>query len=1092
MADPDADEAGPPSGVGSQVGRYRLERALGAGGMASVYLGAAPDGTVVAVKVMHPASLLPEDRRRFTREYDALARMDHPNIVRVFESGVADNYPWIAMEYVDGPDLETAIATLRDLPHEVRWARIEQVLRGLCAGLQYVHDLGLIHRDLKPTNVLLTKAWEPKISDFGVVKDGNAAHTALTKAGRLVGTVAFMAPEQITGEPADHRADLYALGAVLYVMLTGRRPIEAKSIAGYLARHLTEVPAAPGTLDPSVPPRLEKVCMRLLCKEPDRRYATTRALLQALDRPAGPGRLPLRGRDAVLAHWSRRLARLADGRSGVITVTGALGSGRTFLLDALADEATTHGVQVVRVRPHGDALTHLLRALGSQPDAAPAVLLVDDLDELPDGDPEVLARAVRDARAGDRAALLVVYTALGSHGRLADLATGATTGVPADQVLLEPLDRDAVTTMLRDRGITGPAAPVLGRRLHEAFDGLPGAIQQQLDTLTDAGWLRSDDDGLTVVVPIKQLRSATLPIPPALRARLLASLSELDALQRELVDVLALLERPASAGLLERCAAQAASAARALDGLVRRGVLRREAHEAQETLSFTHPCAGGVYRDAMPKDVAQRLHGTIARALSSHRRRDAATEIARHLLAAGAHAEAYPMFVRAARRAARTGLFLEVLQTCAQARSIRDTAEPALTPDDRVRARRWLAMLEGEAQLARGHWPEAVTPLEEAVEAARAEGDPAALARCLGSLGRAHYRQGDFLQAAPRLEEALRHGEPEAPERAAATRALADIRLREGRLDEARTLWQEALDLAHQMGSRDGEARARRGMAHVAALQGHLVVAADMLDGAEDLLKPSGDDRVRAGVMARALELDIVAGRFGSGAIRAEQLLELSRTRELAERLPEAFALHAEALAAVGHRDQAAEAARDALTYARAQGPTYWDARLRAARVLCALGDLPGALDALPEASHLPVQRVDDPPAQLAVLRARCVAAERPLDALDLAQWALVRPAPLLAFRAARIAADAARALHAAGDTEGARTAAKRGLRLLDGPGGDGLRLEILLAFHTASPDPRVLAAAGQLAGRLLEALPSALGATFRARPEIAAALAAR
>jgi serine/threonine-protein kinase len=147
--------------------------------MASVYRADGPNGPV-ALKVLHPASVIPEDRKRFDREFAALAKMDHPNVVRVHETGVADGYPWIAMELVDGRDLESAVESWQDLPASERMPRVENILRGLCAGLQYVHEKGLVHRDLKPTNILLTRQGEPKISDFGVVKDPSAGGTALT------------------------------------------------------------------------------------------------------------------------------------------------------------------------------------------------------------------------------------------------------------------------------------------------------------------------------------------------------------------------------------------------------------------------------------------------------------------------------------------------------------------------------------------------------------------------------------------------------------------------------------------------------------------------------------------------------------------------------------------------------------------------------------------------------------------------------------------------------------------------------------------------------------------------------------------------
>ena len=225
-----AGTLGAPPGPGDVVGSYRIVRFLGAGGMAQVYEAVDSRGNPVAVKVLSPSRLLPEDVKRFTREFQAVSHMSHPNVVQVYETGVHRDVPWIAMEYVDGTDLETEIERWRQQAPQERFELVRRIFRSLCEGLAYVHDQGLVHRDLKPSNILLTADGTPKLSDFGVVKGVGHSGTQLTLAGRLVGTVAFMAPELITDEEVDLRADLYALGAVLYTMCTFRRPIEAQTV----------------------------------------------------------------------------------------------------------------------------------------------------------------------------------------------------------------------------------------------------------------------------------------------------------------------------------------------------------------------------------------------------------------------------------------------------------------------------------------------------------------------------------------------------------------------------------------------------------------------------------------------------------------------------------------------------------------------------------------------------------------------------------------------------------------------------------------------------------------------------------------------
>ncbi|NOY24451.1 MAG: serine/threonine protein kinase, partial [Oligoflexia bacterium] len=332
---------------GDAVDAYTLHEVLGVGGMATVYRAVDASGRSVALKILHPGKAGTDDARRFQREFLTLRELRDPNVVSVFEAGVQGDYPWIAMELVDGTDLGTLIERWEHDPPQDRFVRVEAMLRGLCAALVHVHKAGLIHRDIKPSNVLVTRDGRAMLTDFGVVKAPGQFTTQLTMAGRLVGTIAFMAPEQITGDAVDSRVDLYSLGAVLYVMLTGKRPIQSDTIAGYLARHLTHRPTPPSELNPAVPARLEEVCLNLLRKDPAQRYASASQVLSALDATPGLRRLPVHGREDELAQLMLRIDQVAAGAGGVVVIVAPVGAGKTTLLGELVARATAAGRDLV-------------------------------------------------------------------------------------------------------------------------------------------------------------------------------------------------------------------------------------------------------------------------------------------------------------------------------------------------------------------------------------------------------------------------------------------------------------------------------------------------------------------------------------------------------------------------------------------------------------------------------------------------------------------------------------------------------------------------------------------------------------------------
>src|SRR5688500_13427766 len=255
---------------GARIGGYVFMREIGSGGMARVLLAKDPARNLVALKVLRK-SRFKTGLVRFRREFRALSRIHHANVIRVETYGDLHGHPFIAMEYVDGPDLHSLIRSFRSWEPEKRWRRIEEILIDLCRALSAIHRRGLVHRDLKPSNVLINRESVCKLTDFGIVKDLDPSqdpHLSTT----LVGTWAYASPEQITGNPIDHRSDLYSLGVILFAMLTGKRPFVANDMAGYLALHRDRPAPAPRDVNRAIPEHLDEICRRLLQKSPRDRY----------------------------------------------------------------------------------------------------------------------------------------------------------------------------------------------------------------------------------------------------------------------------------------------------------------------------------------------------------------------------------------------------------------------------------------------------------------------------------------------------------------------------------------------------------------------------------------------------------------------------------------------------------------------------------------------------------------------------------------------------------------------------------------------------------------------------------------------------
>jgi tetratricopeptide (TPR) repeat protein/tRNA A-37 threonylcarbamoyl transferase component Bud32 len=300
--------ADPATGADStrRFGDYELLKQIGQGGMGVVYKARQVSlNRIVAVKMILAGQLAnAEDVRRFRAEATSAAALQHPNIIPIYETGESDGHHYFTMEFVDGDDLSGRV---REHPLPARDAA--RYVRIAAGAVQYAHECGILHRDLKPSNILVDSFDQPRIADFGLAKrmgeDGE-----LTLTGQVLGAPSFVSPEQAAGRRAQvgPRSDVYALGAILYHLLTGRPPFAADTLSATLAQVENNEPAAPRVLNPAIPRDLETICLKCLEKDPRRRFHSARELAEELDRFERGEPILARpvGRPERIWRWCRR------------------------------------------------------------------------------------------------------------------------------------------------------------------------------------------------------------------------------------------------------------------------------------------------------------------------------------------------------------------------------------------------------------------------------------------------------------------------------------------------------------------------------------------------------------------------------------------------------------------------------------------------------------------------------------------------------------------------------------------------------------------------------------------------------------------
>jgi len=351
-----------------QNGRYAILKKLGEGGRGIVYK--ARDtvlNRVVAIKMLKSGVLSEEAHSRFMLEAQAVAKLNHPNIVSIYDIGKEDEKQFFVLEFVDGVGLRELMRTYPEGRCDIQ--TVLRVSIDICSALQYAHSQGVLHRDIKPENILICEEGTAKLMDFGLAK--MLGQPSITQEGIIVGTVAYVAPEIALGRDADARSDLYSFGAVLYEAVTGKPPFPGENPVKIIFSHIHDHPVSPSRLNPKVPQALAECIMKLLEKEPAKRYQSSADLLKGLreiaegflrealvpsykpsvvvptPRPPTAREIQLINRVEEMSLLREAVDRAVRGEGGVVFLYGEAGIGKTRLARELGAYARLRGMQVL-------------------------------------------------------------------------------------------------------------------------------------------------------------------------------------------------------------------------------------------------------------------------------------------------------------------------------------------------------------------------------------------------------------------------------------------------------------------------------------------------------------------------------------------------------------------------------------------------------------------------------------------------------------------------------------------------------------------------------------------------------------------------
>jgi serine/threonine protein kinase/tetratricopeptide (TPR) repeat protein len=911
--------------IHTQIGSYTILKPLAKGGMAQIYqVRDERDKHIKALKLLHPTMSTDEALARFRREFRALSAIQHENILKVFEWGLHGNQPWYSMEFIEGQSLRDTIESWDELEAKIRFPLAEKILLQLARALACIHDRGVIHRDLTPANVMVLPDGSIKLMDFGIIKEQG---TELTAVGDMVGTVAFIAPEQVSGEAVDARTDLYALGAVLYMMLTGSKPFSALTLQGYLEKALHHSPRAPREIEPLLPKHLNDVCLRLLNKAPADRFASANHLLHVLGElepltpgtsrwpPATVGRLTARTR---IRHALEVLSSREQGEA--IILDSAPGMGTSRLLELSTVFAHSRGFRVAQgqCRPHDrpfgafvsvyhdlageDPPAILQSALGSTAEEevtheryavisafrdfivsnAPCVIVLDDLQSADPATAEMLSYLIRNTL--ELESVPVVY--LIGHETVTDnaqLHTSLQHSAAVTRLTLPPLIPSEVEELLLSFLENTPAVLALARRMHEESLGSPAYISDILRSMIQEGLITQTEDQYRLTLETADITSSHLPMPASLRQALQERIAPLTPHALTVARTLAIARHPIDLDvLIDATDLEEETILQTVDDLIDMRIVDEKRNADNEQLELHESRIREVLLHNLSGEERRLAHQRMGEALEKHHRSNPGflvEELATHFEQAKMAPKAFTYLLSTAKRHHNRSLYEESLSFLNRALRMEEKARPFMVLDDADAKLAELEFRRSQALYQLGRWEKAAQTGRRALDIARPLNIHELLSRIAAHLGFVLRQTGDTTEAKKLLIEALHQADiiGDARLRPMPLYHLGALAWAAGDMEECEKVWHEALDTATKTKNDRARGFGYNGLGILCLCGGDSISARKHLERSAKLFEGLGMLGPLSIVRVNLVELYICTGILRKALALAERTIAQAR-----------------------------------------------------------------------------------------------------------------------------------------------------------------------------------------------------------------------